>query len=87
MAQVLIVESSSHTADLYTSSLMAQTIFQKPYEPVMQSRTHQFSYKSTVGDYMKVFGKVKIYNIHKFSLAHTAIHHTLVTGATELTSL
>lgn len=87
LAQVLIIESSSHTADLYTSSLMTQTIFQKPYEQVIQSRTQQFSYKSTVGDYMKVFGKVRIYNIPKFSLAHTAIHHTLVTGATEIASL
>lgn len=87
LAQVLIPATSSHTVNLYTSSLMAQRIFQKPFEPVIQSRTHQFSHKSTVGDYMRVFGKVKIYNIHEFPLAHTAIHHTLVTGATEITSM
>lgn len=87
LAQILIPEPSSHTADHHTSSLMAQPIFQHPYDAVIQSGTHQFSYKSTVGDYIKVLGKVKIYNIHKFPLVHTAIHHTLVTGTTEITSL
>lgn len=39
-----------------------------------------------MGDYIKVLGKVKIHNIHKSPLTHRAIHHTLVTGATEIIS-
>lgn len=84
LSQVLIPESSSHTADHCTLSLMAQTVFQPPYFPVTQSTTCRCSYKGTMGDSVRM---VKIYNIHQLPLVHRASHHTFTTDTTGILAL
>jgi len=70
--------SQSQAVILLITTLQAwwpsQPVFHQPYFSVIQSVSHQSGYKGTLGDCIKVLGKVKTHNTHQFPLVHTASH-------------